>query len=169
MYFRLPSLSHVLGSRRIQRDHLRRLLVQEHEAERTLYKAMTHDQSLPIDIRLQVCLAHGLRSMKHFVHGHAFMKAACQETLSHRSSDCLRQRCPETRQLTESRTVSFDSHEPFRLSSRLMPSRICCCRASGCVLTGRSRSVHRFARLSRIMVRQLAHYGLLPGVTKSTW
>ncbi|KAL6760954.1 mitochondrial ribosomal protein S14 [Haematococcus lacustris] len=38
-----------------------------------------------------------------------------------------------------------------------------------CVLTGRPRSVHRFARLSRIMLRQLAHYGLLPGVTKASW
>ena len=54
-YFRLPNLAHVLGSRRIQRDHLRRLIVQENEAERTLYKAMTHDQTLPLDIRLQVC------------------------------------------------------------------------------------------------------------------
>ena len=53
-YFRLPNLAHVLGSRRIQRDHLRRLIVQENEAERTLYKAMTHDQTLPLDIRLQV-------------------------------------------------------------------------------------------------------------------
>lgn len=54
MFFRLPQLAHVLGSKRIQRDHVRRLLVQEHEAERTLYKAMTHDQTLPLDIRLQV-------------------------------------------------------------------------------------------------------------------
>ena len=26
----------------------------EHEAERSLYKAMTHDQTLPLNIRLQV-------------------------------------------------------------------------------------------------------------------
>lgn len=38
-----------------------------------------------------------------------------------------------------------------------------------CVLTGRGHSVHRFARVSRIMVRQLAHYGLLPGVSKAAW
>ena len=54
MYFRLPNLAHVLGSRRIQRDHLRRMLVAGNEAERSLYKAMTHDQTLPLDIRLQV-------------------------------------------------------------------------------------------------------------------
>ena len=29
--------------------------MQENEAERTLYKAMTQDQTLPLDIRLQVC------------------------------------------------------------------------------------------------------------------
>jgi len=54
MYFRLPTIAHILGSRRIQRDHLRRLVVAEHEAERSLYKAMTHDQTLPLNIRLQV-------------------------------------------------------------------------------------------------------------------
>ncbi|GAX80404.1 hypothetical protein CEUSTIGMA_g7843.t1 [Chlamydomonas eustigma] len=112
MYFRLPNIAHVLGSRRIQRDHFRRLAVQEHEAERTLYKAMTHDQSLPLDIRLQV------------------------------------QRL-------------FETEMPRDAAANRVKNR--------CVLTGRSRSVHRFSRLSRIMVRQLAHYGLLPGVTKATW
>lgn len=38
-----------------------------------------------------------------------------------------------------------------------------------CVLTGRPRAVHRFARVSRIMLRQLAHAGLLPGVSKASW
>lgn len=38
-----------------------------------------------------------------------------------------------------------------------------------CVLTGRAHGVHRFARVSRIMLRQLAHYGLLPGVSKAAW
>lgn len=45
------------------------------------------------------------------------------------------------------------------------PSRV----HNRCVLTGRPRSVHRFCRLSRIMIRQLAHYGQLPGVSKSSW
>ena len=38
-----------------------------------------------------------------------------------------------------------------------------------CELTGRSRAVYRTFRLSRIMLRDLAHQGLIPGVTKSSW
>lgn len=38
-----------------------------------------------------------------------------------------------------------------------------------CVLTGRPRGVHRFARVSRIVLRTLAHRGLLPGVSKASW
>ena len=91
---------------------MRRLLVQEYEADRTLYKAMTQDQSLPLHVRLQA------------------------------------QRLFETE-------MPRDAY-PTRVVNR-------------CVLTGRSRGVHRFARLSRIMIRQLAHYGLLPGVAKASW
>mgnify|MGYP001263891632 FL=1 len=38
-----------------------------------------------------------------------------------------------------------------------------------CVLTGRSRGYYRKFGLSRIMLRQLALRGDLPGVTKSSW
>ncbi len=38
-----------------------------------------------------------------------------------------------------------------------------------CVLTGRSKSVYRFCRLSRISFRELASKGLLIGITKSSW
>jgi small subunit ribosomal protein S14 len=38
-----------------------------------------------------------------------------------------------------------------------------------CELTGRSRSVYRRFKLSRIMLRQLASEGMLPGVVKSSW
>jgi small subunit ribosomal protein S14 len=38
-----------------------------------------------------------------------------------------------------------------------------------CELTGRSRAVYRRFKLSRIMLRELASQGLLPGVTKSSW
>mmetsp|Transcript_5056 Transcript_5056/g.10982 ORF Transcript_5056/g.10982 Transcript_5056/m.10982 type:complete len:113 (+) Transcript_5056:50-388(+) len=112
MYFRLPQLAHIIGNKRIQRDHFRRLLVQEHEADRAVYKAIVTDQTVPLDMRLQV------------------------------------QRL-------------FETEQPRDASATRVKNR--------CVLTGRSRSVHRFARLSRIMVRQLAHYGLLPGVSKASW
>lgn len=38
-----------------------------------------------------------------------------------------------------------------------------------CSLTGRPRGNYRKFGLSRIAFRQLAHRGLLPGVTKASW
>ena len=38
-----------------------------------------------------------------------------------------------------------------------------------CELTGRSRAYYRKFRLSRIMLRELAIKGLIPGVIKSSW
>ncbi|WP_260598055.1 30S ribosomal protein S14 [Sphingomonas endolithica] len=38
-----------------------------------------------------------------------------------------------------------------------------------CNLTGRPRAYYRKFRLSRIMLRDLANKGLIPGVTKSSW
>ena len=38
-----------------------------------------------------------------------------------------------------------------------------------CELTGRSRSVYRKFRLSRIMLREMGNKGLIPGLTKSSW
>ena len=38
-----------------------------------------------------------------------------------------------------------------------------------CVLTGRGRGVHRFCRLSRMKLRELASGGALAGVSKSSW
>ncbi|MBT4790722.1 MAG: 30S ribosomal protein S14 [Halobacteriovoraceae bacterium] len=38
-----------------------------------------------------------------------------------------------------------------------------------CELTGRPRGVYRDFRLCRIIFRDLAHKGMIPGVTKSSW
>ena len=38
-----------------------------------------------------------------------------------------------------------------------------------CQLTGRSRGVYRKFMLSRITFREMAHKGLIPGLTKSSW
>ena len=38
-----------------------------------------------------------------------------------------------------------------------------------CEVTGRSRAYYRKFRLSRIMLRDLANKGMIPGVTKSSW
>jgi small subunit ribosomal protein S14 len=38
-----------------------------------------------------------------------------------------------------------------------------------CELTGRPRAYHRKFRLARVMLRDLANKGMIPGVTKSSW
>lgn len=38
-----------------------------------------------------------------------------------------------------------------------------------CVITGRSRGIYRFFKMSRILFRQYASSGFLPGVKKSSW
>ena len=38
-----------------------------------------------------------------------------------------------------------------------------------CQLTGRSKSIYRLFKLSRIQLRELASNGLLPGVYKYNW
>jgi len=38
-----------------------------------------------------------------------------------------------------------------------------------CELTGRPRGYYRDFKLCRIQFRELAHQGLIPGVTKSSW
>jgi len=38
-----------------------------------------------------------------------------------------------------------------------------------CELTGRPRAYYRKFRLARVMLRDLANKGLIPGLTKSSW
>ena len=38
-----------------------------------------------------------------------------------------------------------------------------------CEITGRPRAYYRKFRLARVMLRDLANKGLIPGVTKSSW
>jgi small subunit ribosomal protein S14 len=38
-----------------------------------------------------------------------------------------------------------------------------------CQLTGRSRAVYRKFGISRIMLRELAHQGKIPGMKKASW
>lgn len=38
-----------------------------------------------------------------------------------------------------------------------------------CAITGRPRGFYRRFKLSRIMLREMAGFGLLPGVRKSSW
>jgi small subunit ribosomal protein S14 len=38
-----------------------------------------------------------------------------------------------------------------------------------CILTGRSKSIYRFFKISRIQLRKLASNGFLPGLSKHSW
>lgn len=38
-----------------------------------------------------------------------------------------------------------------------------------CVITGRPKAIYRDFRLSRMILRDYAHNGLLPGIIKSSW
>ena len=38
-----------------------------------------------------------------------------------------------------------------------------------CVLTGRSRGIYNYLKISRIMIRTLTAKGLLPGIKKASW
>jgi small subunit ribosomal protein S14 len=38
-----------------------------------------------------------------------------------------------------------------------------------CELTGRARGYHRKLRMSRLMLRELAGFGLIPGMVKASW
>ena len=43
------------------------------------------------------------------------------------------------------------------------------CIRNRCEITGRPRAYYRKFRLARVMLRDLANKGLIPGVTKSSW
>jgi small subunit ribosomal protein S14 len=42
-------------------------------------------------------------------------------------------------------------------------------RENRCQITGRKRSVYRKFRISRIMLRELALQGMIPGMRKASW
>nr|YP_009540993.1 ribosomal protein S14 [Discoplastis spathirhyncha]AYQ93501.1 ribosomal protein S14 [Discoplastis spathirhyncha] len=52
-----------------------------------------------------------------------------------------------------------------KLPRNSSPSRL----HNRCLVTGRSRGYYSFFGLSRHILREMAHNGILPGVTKSSW
>lgn len=38
-----------------------------------------------------------------------------------------------------------------------------------CILTGRSKSIYKFFKISRLQLRKLASMGFLPGISKYNW
>ena len=52
-----------------------------------------------------------------------------------------------------------------KLPRNSSPTRL----ARRCELTGRRRGYYRKFKISRMMLRELAHQGLIPGMRKSSW
>lgn len=73
------------------------------------------------------------------------------------------------RLITDKRTVFVDRMDAVRRLSEL-PRNSCSVRyRNRCELTGRARGVYRKFKMSRIVLREYASAGLLPGVTKASW
>ena len=67
---------------------------------------------------------------------------------------------------------NIDIDEKFEISAKLtqLPLNSCPTRKTRrCMLTGRSKAVYRKFGLSRVVLRDLALKGEIPGVTKSSW
>jgi len=68
--------------------------------------------------------------------------------------------------------ASLDPDQKFAVQVALdrLPRNSCPARLTNrCKITGRARAVYRKFGLSRIMLRQLALEGKIPGMTKSSW
>ncbi len=67
-------------------------------------------------------------------------------------------------------TLDLDEKYEVQAAFEKLPRNSCPTRLNRrCLLTGRSRGGYRKFRLSRIMLRQLALEGKIPGMTKSSW
>lgn len=66
--------------------------------------------------------------------------------------------------------ASEEERQAARLKLQKMPRDTSPCRVrSRCKMTGRPRGNLKKFGLSRMIFRQMAHRGLVPGVTKSSW
>ena len=66
--------------------------------------------------------------------------------------------------------LGFEEKHEAQVKLEKLPRNSCPTRhTSRCVLTGRARAVYRKFGISRIMLRQLALEGKIPGMTKSSW
>ncbi len=71
----------------------------------------------------------------------------------------------QTSSLIDFKNRFFASLQLSNLKSKIYPSKL----RNRCILTGRSRGVYNFFKISRIMIKVLASRGLLPGVKKARW
>jgi small subunit ribosomal protein S14 len=67
-------------------------------------------------------------------------------------------------------TISDEERDQARAKLQSLPRNGAAVRIRNrCQMTGRSRGVYRKFMISRIVFREMALRGLIPGVTKSSW
>lgn len=72
--------------------------------------------------------------------------------------------------IANDKTVPMEERFSARLKLAQLPRNSSAVRIRNrCELTGRSRAYYRKFRLSRIMLRDLASRGLIPGMVKASW
>lgn len=76
----------------------------------------------------------------------------------------------ELRNKAKDMSVSEEERHAARIALNKMPRDSSAVRLRNrCQLTGRSRGFMRKFKLSRLSFRELASFGMIPGVTKSSW
>lgn len=72
--------------------------------------------------------------------------------------------------IADDESLPMDERFTARLKMQALPRNSHPTRVRNrCALTGRARGNYRKFGLSRLMLRELASQGLIPGVTKSSW
>lgn len=67
-------------------------------------------------------------------------------------------------------TLSEEERQEARLKLNKLPRNTCAVRLRNrCQLTGRPRGFLRKFQVSRLCFREMAHLGVIPGVTKASW
>ncbi len=100
--------------------------------------------------------------------------AKLSQVLRDRKRDALiakyAERRAELRRKMKDPNIDPDEKAEIMEALAKLPRNSCPARKTRrCMLTGRSKAVYRKFGLSRIMLRELALRGDLPGVTKSSW
>jgi small subunit ribosomal protein S14 len=79
-------------------------------------------------------------------------------------------RWAKLRAIAENEKLPMDERFAARLKMQKLPRNSHPTRIRNrCALTGRARGNYRKFGISRLMLRELASKGLIPGVTKSSW
>ncbi len=67
-------------------------------------------------------------------------------------------------------TLSEEERQEARIKLNKLPRNTCAVRLRNrCQLTGRPRGFLRKFKVSRLCFREMAHLGVIPGVTKASW